>query len=194
MPTIGQRMFKLKELLAIRVGPGAAVLPKDVKRITMRMAPKIDDGHRGPKRFFKYILPRLKYRNPAVPITVDRKAAQTDPAVMTIIFGEAGTNATTSTSNAAATSAPSGASSNDRVVTIQMKHKSESEILQQLYDATGAQELEPTELEREELRELEERKERSKKDSERMIEVNRQRKREAQMLAAARGEIGVNPA
>ncbi|EOD52475.1 putative 50s ribosomal protein mrp49 protein [Neofusicoccum parvum UCRNP2] len=194
MPTIGQRMFKLKELLAIRVGPGAAVLPKDVKRITMRMAPKIDDGHRGPKRFFKYILPRLKYRNPAVPITVDRKAAQTDPAVMTIIFGEAGTTATTSTSNAAATSAPSGASSNDRVVTIQMKHKSESEILQQLYDATGAQELEPTELEREELRELEERKERSKKDSERMIEVNRQRKREAQMLAAARGEIGVNPA
>lgn len=146
------------------------------------------------RRFFKYILPRLKYRNPAVPITVDRKAAQTDPAVMTIIFGEAGTNATTSTSNAAATSAPSGASSNDRVVTIQMKHKSESEILQQLYDATGAQELEPTELEREELRELEERKERSKKDSERMIEVNRQRKREAQMLAAARGEIGVNPA
>ncbi|GME22208.1 50s ribosomal protein Mrp49 [Neofusicoccum parvum] len=194
MPTIGQRMFKLKELLAIRVGPGAAVLPKDVKRITMRMAPKIDDGHRGPKRFFKYILPRLKYRNPAVPITVDRKAAQTDPAVMTIVFGEAGTTATASTSNAAATSAPSGASSNDRVVTIQMKHKSESEILQQLYDATGAQELEPTELEREELRELEERKERSKKDSERMIEVNRQRKREAQMLAAARGEIGVNPA
>lgn len=75
-----------------------------------------------------------------------------------------------------------------------MKHKSESEILRQLYEVTGAKEVEPTDVEQEELRQLTERKERSRRDSERMFEVNRQRKREAEMLAAARGEVGINPA
>ncbi|KAK7704746.1 hypothetical protein SLS57_010370 [Botryosphaeria dothidea] len=185
MPTIGQRMFKMKELLSIRLGPGAAVLPKDVKKITMRFAPKIDDGHRGPKRFFRHILPRIKYRNPALPITVDRSAAQSDPAILNVVFKN----------DSASTSAPApAAEGGDRVVTIQMKHKSESEILRQLYEVTGAKEVEPTDVEQEELRQLTERKERSRRDSERMFEVNRQRKREAEMLAAARGEVGINPA
>lgn len=179
-------MFKMKEkLLSIRLGPGAAVLPKDVKKITMRFAPKIDDGHRGPKRFFRHILPRIKYRNPALPITVDRSAAQSDPAILNVVFKN----------DSASTSAPApAAEGGDRVVTIQMKHKSESEILRQLYEVTGAKEVEPTDVEQEELRQLTERKERSRRDSERMFEVNRQRKREAEMLAAARGEVGINPA
>ncbi|KAH7046582.1 50S ribosomal protein-like protein Mrp49 [Macrophomina phaseolina] len=189
MPTLGQRMFKMKELLAVRLGPGAAVLPKDVKRISMRFAPKIDDGHRGPKKFFRHMLPRLKYRNPALPITVDRTAAQSDPAVLNVVF-DGSSNGTAATP---AATQPSGATA-DRVVTIQMKHKSESEILQQLYEVTGAQEVEPTDLEKEELRQLAERKERSRRDSERMAEVNRQRKREAEMLAAARGEAGIGAA
>lgn len=186
----------------------------------MRFAPKIDDGHRGPKyvqthaqpfqlwqprriptrqyffsdsvifaatcrRFFRHILPRIKYRNPALPITVDRSAAQSDPAILNVVFKD----------DSASTSAPApAAEGGDRVVTIQMKHKSESEILRQLYEVTGAKEVEPTDVEQEELRQLTERKERSRKDSERMFGVNRQRKREAEMLAAARGEVGINPA
>ncbi|KAF9634088.1 hypothetical protein BFW01_g4983 [Lasiodiplodia theobromae] len=204
MPTIGQRMHKLKKVRIIlapgflaqlltrlrihsRLGPGAAVLPKDVKKITMRFAPKIDDGHRGPKKFFRTMLPRLQYRNPALRITVDRTAAQSDPAVMNIIFSSPSSSATTSTEAQPATT------SANRTVTIQMKHKTESEILQQLYEATGAQEVEPTEVEKEELQELKEYDERSRRDSERQTEVNRQRKREAEMLAAARGGVALNP-
>ncbi|KAB2573124.1 hypothetical protein DBV05_g8177 [Lasiodiplodia theobromae] len=155
----------------------------------MRFAPKIDDGHRGPKKFFRTMLPRLQYRNPALRITVDRTAAQSDPAVMNIIFSSSSSAPSSSTS----TEAQSATTSANRTVTIQMKHKTESEILQQLYEATGAQEVEPTEVEKEELQELKEYDERSRRDSERQTEVNRQRKREAEMLAAARGGVALNP-
>ncbi|OMP85392.1 hypothetical protein BK809_0004062 [Diplodia seriata] len=164
-------------------------MPKEVKKITMRLAPKIDDGHRGPKKFFKAILPRLQYRNPALRITVDRSAAQSDPAVMNILFD--------SPAAASAASTPSQSSGSvarkDRTVTIYMKGKTDSEILQQLYEVTGAKEVEPTEVEKEELRELAERSDRSRKDSARQAAVNRQRKREAELLAAARGQVGLEP-
>ncbi len=37
------------QLLAIRLGPGAAILPKNIDRLHMDFAIKIDDGHRGPR-------------------------------------------------------------------------------------------------------------------------------------------------
>lgn len=50
MVGIPQRMRKLhNRLLAIRTGPGAAVLPKDVQRIELQFARKIDGGHMGPR-------------------------------------------------------------------------------------------------------------------------------------------------
>ncbi|OJD31802.1 50s ribosomal protein mrp49 [Diplodia corticola] len=219
MPTIGQRMFKLKQLLGIRLGPGAAVMPKEVKKITMRFAPKIDDGHAGPKyvpnhlsprrragqdesddrRFFRKALPRLQYRNPALRVVVDRRAAQSDPPIMNVFFDTSSSSSTTTGADPAA--APTVAAGNistqsgpnERIVTIHMKDKTDSEILQQLYEVTGAQEIEPTEVEKDELRELAERAERSRRDSELQAEVNRQRKREAQLLAAARGQVGLQP-
>lgn len=139
------------------------------------------------------MLPRLQYRNPALRITVDRTAAQSDPAVMNIIFSSASSSAPSSSTADAPSSSSSATQAGNRTVTIQMKHKTESEILQQLYEATGAQEVEPTEVEKEELQELKEYDERSRRDSERQAEVNRQRKREAEMLAAARGGVALNP-
>lgn len=50
MVSISQRMFKLKQkLLAIRLGSGALVLPKDVKRIHMSFGAHINGGHMGPR-------------------------------------------------------------------------------------------------------------------------------------------------
>jgi hypothetical protein len=37
------------QLLAIKIGPGAALLPKNVQRIHMDFGVKIDGGNRGPK-------------------------------------------------------------------------------------------------------------------------------------------------
>ena len=50
MVSLPQRMRKLQtKLLAIRLGSGAMVLPKEVTRIHMRFARKIDGGHMGPR-------------------------------------------------------------------------------------------------------------------------------------------------
>ena len=50
MVSLSQRMRKLQtKLLAIRLGPGALVLPKEVKRIHMRFGTKINGGHMGPR-------------------------------------------------------------------------------------------------------------------------------------------------
>lgn len=72
---------------------------------------------------------------------------------------------------------------------IDIKNLSEAGILQQLLLETKATPCEPTEVELQELRDLEEQKERSRRDSERSLEVRRQRKREEAMLKAARGEV-----
>jgi len=54
MVAVIKRMRKLRaKLLAIRIGPGAAVLPPEVTRIHMDFARDIEDGHYGPR----YIIP-----------------------------------------------------------------------------------------------------------------------------------------
>lgn len=35
--------------MAVRLGPGAVILPKDIMRIHLDFAYRIDDGHRGPR-------------------------------------------------------------------------------------------------------------------------------------------------
>lgn len=50
MVSLSQRMRKLQtKLLAMRLGSGAYILPKDIKRIHMRFAPKLNNGHMGPR-------------------------------------------------------------------------------------------------------------------------------------------------
>lgn len=182
-----------KQLLAIRLGPGAAVLPKEVSRIHMRFAPKIDQGHMGPRKFWRHELVRLKYHNPAVPMTLDRAAAQTDPALMTVFFSSpegsptsSGSAPTTSTSG---DKAPSDYSSAERTETIEMTHRTQESIWADLVKVTGARQVEPTREELETLRSLEEHRVRSERDSKLSLEVREKKKREEALLAQARGDV-----
>ncbi|OAA55953.1 50S ribosomal protein mrp49 [Niveomyces insectorum RCEF 264] len=86
MVGITRRMHKLKALLNIRHGPGAALLPSEITRIHMEFASRWNDGQYGPRRFWRDCLPRLKYWNPAVPMIVNRTSEPTGPATMTIYF------------------------------------------------------------------------------------------------------------
>ncbi|KAF2497470.1 hypothetical protein BU16DRAFT_314982 [Lophium mytilinum] len=182
MVSILQRMRKLKtKLLAIRIGPGAVILPKDVKKINLEFAKHIEGGHRGARKFWRDILPRLKYRNPAIPMTVSRHETPTGPSVLTVTF---------------TTPTPAAGSSTDATpvklearppLKIDMRNRVESEILNELVKATGGTEVAPTEVELEEKRELEEEAEKSSRDRERSLVVRRERKREEEMLKAARG-------
>ncbi|KAF2858328.1 hypothetical protein K470DRAFT_259919 [Piedraia hortae CBS 480.64] len=76
-------------LLDLRLGSGAVVLPKDVQRIHLRFAPRIEGGHMGPRKFWRQELRRLKYHNPGVAMTVDRTAVNgQDDAMLSIHWDE----------------------------------------------------------------------------------------------------------
>lgn len=54
--SLSQRMRKLQtKLLSIRLGSGAFVLPKDIKKIHLRFAPRMEGGHMG-SRYIKEAL------------------------------------------------------------------------------------------------------------------------------------------
>ncbi|EME89563.1 uncharacterized protein MYCFIDRAFT_49125 [Pseudocercospora fijiensis CIRAD86] len=176
MVSLSQRMRKLQtRLLEIRIGSGALILPKEVKRINMRFAPRMNQGHMGPKKFWRHELVRLKYHNPSVSMTVDRTALQEDPAVMSIHF---------SNSSPSSSEPPE-----ERIETIDMKNYTSSEILDAVVRLTKAYPVEPTPKDLEEMRKLEEQRARSEKDSKLSQEVRARAKREKQLLGQARGEV-----
>jgi len=77
-----------------------------------------------------------------------------------------------------------------RTETIDCKNRQPEEILQEFMRVTGAREVPPTEEDREEMRRLRDMDERSGRDSERMREVNRKRRREEELMERARSEVG----
>ncbi|KAK3669597.1 hypothetical protein LTR78_010535 [Recurvomyces mirabilis] len=182
MVSLPQRMRKLQtKLLAIRLGSGAVILPKDVKRIHLRFAKRIEGGHMGPRKFMQYELIRLKYHNPAVSMTVDRTALAEDAAVMSVHFTQPAEDGT-------------DAQLTDRVQTIDMKLRNNSEILEQLVQLTKAQPVEPTAEEIEELKDLEEQRVKGARDSARSAEVRARVKREKELLEQARGDMAAQVA
>ncbi|KFY08340.1 hypothetical protein V492_06310 [Pseudogymnoascus sp. VKM F-4246] len=188
MVSILKRMTKLRALLAIKLGPGAAVLPKNVTKLHMEFAKRMNDGHFGPRKFWQSYLPRLKYHNPTVSMTLERTENQEGPALMTVYFDDT-TQPQTPSSPAAGTQTEPTTSNQQRVVTINMKHRHESEILSQLLALTNAVPVEPTPEETERLAELAVKQELSEKDSARHLIYNQEKKREQAILAHARSGI-----
>ena len=70
-----------------------------------------------------------------------------------------------------------------------MKNRTEEEILADLLRVTGATIVKPTAEEEADVSALEEQRRRSKIDSERSLAINRERKKEQEILRLARGEI-----
>jgi large subunit ribosomal protein MRP49 len=140
--------------------------------------------------FWKNMLPRLKYHNPSIPMSVARTADQAGPSTLSIFLRDSPASSTSSSEKPTHTSADTttGAlrASAAEVLTIDMKDKSEDDILAEFMEVSGAKRVVPTTSEMEALRELEEQKERSAKDSERSKKVRAQWKKEQAMLSAAR--------
>ncbi|MCJ1392443.1 hypothetical protein MMC18_005310 [Xylographa bjoerkii] len=181
MVNIAKRMRHLKTLFSIRLGPGAAILPKDVKRIHLDFAAKFNDGHLGPRRFFQHCLPRLKYHNPAVSMTVNRTTDQAGPATLTVFFG-----------TSPASPAPASTSVNERVEVIDMKHRQEAEILARLLELTRAVQVRATEEEELELLAMEEERVRSEGDRERNRLFLEEKRRQEALLAQAKASVNAS--
>lgn len=174
------------------------MLPPEVTRIHMDFAFKLNDGHFGPRKFWQTYLPRLKYHNPAVPMTINRTTNQEGPAIMTIHFTNSASAANTgpaisSTTDSKPSSAPVASSTSpaptECTQTINMKHRHESEILSQLMSITKAKPVQVTPEETQQIKDLEEHRIQSEKDSKAMQLVNEKRRRKEAMLAQARGEV-----
>ncbi|KAI1095473.1 CI-B8 domain-containing protein [Rostrohypoxylon terebratum] len=200
----GKRMHILQEMLAIRHGPGAAILPPEITRIHMDFAKKWNNGHLGPRRFWKDCLPRLKFWNPAVPMLVNRTEDQSAPAKMSIYFRQAALDANkpsalmskmnslplaqqphSSTENECPAPPPE---EGERVVTIDMKDVRSDVILDEFMAKTGATKVEPTPDEQAELAAIERRRQRAAADRAIMKKYLEDRKEEDRMLAMARQE------
>ncbi|KAI0850157.1 CI-B8 domain-containing protein [Daldinia vernicosa] len=200
----GKRMHILQALLALRHGPGAAILPPEITRIHMDFALKWNDGHLGPRKFWKMCLPRLKFWNPAVPMLVNRTSDQSAPAKMSIYFRQAALGSdtpsalTTKLSELPLARQPHSSTSNEhpapepeegeRVVTIDMKNVHSDDILNEFLTKTGATLVHPTPDEQVEMRQLEELQEKAAVDRAIMKKYIDDVKREERILAIARQE------
>lgn len=101
---------------------------------------------------------------------------------------ESATSSPAPTTDTNAPTSPSNYKPTTRVLTLAMKDMSNSQIMGELARLTNAYPVEPTPEEKEELREIEEYKARSARDSEMMTAVMARRRREKEILEAARGE------
>ena len=138
-------------------------------------------------------MPRLKYHNPAISMTVNRSNNQEGPATLTVYFAPLrNSSATTSPAPSSSTdpsTTPSGNTAADRIATIDMKHKNDSEILSRLLELTKGMPYEATPEELDELREVDVEERRSMKDREAQAKLNEVRRQEKALLDLARGRI-----
>src|SRR5438045_1795644 len=150
------------------------------------------------RKFWRHYLPRLKYHNPAIAVSVNRTADQKGPAVMTVHFTDPTSATTTQTPISSTATAQTSAAlaakttptaATQRTATVDMKYRHESEILSELFSITKAIPVEPIVEELTQLKELEEQRRLSERDAQRSHAVNEKRKRTEAMLTQARGEV-----
>lgn len=170
------------------------MLSHDVKRIHLSFAHKINDGHFGARKVWRKYLPRLQYHNPAISMTINRSHDQEGPATLTVYFrspprSSAATNSPAPSSSTDPSTAVSGHAPADKIATIDMKHKNESEILSRLLELTKAMPYEASPDELAALRDVVDEKRRSETDREAQARLNEVKRQEKALLNLARGGI-----
>lgn len=131
-------------------------------------------------------MPRLKYHNPAISMTVKRSLDQEGPATLTVFFTPPSKASSDSPAPSSPTE-PSTSSSGDRIETIDMKHRHESEILDRLMDLTKGIQYEASADEKTELQDVIHDKAMSDKTREAQMRLNEVKKQEKMLLEQARG-------
>lgn len=182
------------QLLNLKLGSGAIVLPNDVREVHLQFAPKINNGHGGARKFWRNALPRIKYHNPSIPMTVTRIKDQETPATLTLSFGRTTTSSMardrtlllTTTTQAASVEGQPGI---DRKEVIDLTNLHDSEILARLTKLTNAIIVLPTAEEEEQLQKLEVEKAKSRQDALVNTEYLEQKRRANVFLDQVKGEV-----
>ncbi|KAL4952632.1 CI-B8 domain-containing protein [Aspergillus filifer] len=199
MVNLFKRMRKLQtRILNIRVGTGAAVLPTPatatkeypaVTRLHLTYAQKIYGGHQGARHFWRNCLTRLKYHNPALPITVKQITNQEAPASLTVYFAERLSNA--ASVNAASTPdehAPKP-SETEKTAVVDVRNLTYTDIWNKFKNMTGAQSISATIEEQAQLKKLDALARKSVKDRARVAAMRQAKLDHEEMLRKAKGEV-----
>ncbi|KAF5622558.1 ribosomal MRP49 [Fusarium sp. NRRL 52700] len=197
MRSLGERFNKLRAIISLRCGPGAAIFPPEVTRIHMDFATSFKNGHMGAKKFWRENLPRLKYHNPSVPMIVNRHSRNNKKPTISIYLRKPDA----STPAPATRSQPSSSRNNmskatppdadEKIVAVDMTEKHSSHILEYVLAETRAVPIKPTKEEIRELQELDAMARQAEVDRARMRSLREEKKREEDMLKRARAAGGV---
>ena len=163
-----------------------------MKRIHLDFAYKYNDGHLGARKVWRDYLPRLKYHNPAVSMTVNRHPEQAGHSTLTVFYAQpprsSSTSASPSPKSFTTTSTRTSEHSVwDRMDIIDMKHKQAPEILKQLLEVTKGVSYEPSMEELAEVEEAAEDRRRRDRDKRRQQKYNEIRRQELALLEHAKG-------
>jgi len=158
------------------------------------------EAHKGAKVFWRKMLPRLKYHNPATPMTIERLADKSADALMTIHFTSprsaaetppAVSSTTTSQTSTARASESTSPPPTVRTEVIPMRGKREYWVLQQLLKITKAQPVRPTAEEQEEILQLQASRRKGEEHSKKARAIVAETRRQAAQLVKARGEMAL---
>lgn len=155
------------------------------------------------RKFWRENLPRLKYHNPAVPMIVNRHDQSASPPTLSIYLRAASSSpdAAPPTTSASTSAQPASSNTNqskppppaadERVVSIDLKDKHSSAILELFLAETRARALQPTKDEVTEMQALETLERDAAVDRERVRQLRAEKKKEMDMLKRARAAGGM---
>lgn len=140
---------------------------------------------------------RMKYHNPALSISIQRTPIE-EPPVLSIHYAPENSPQTSNSATSSAAPLDSSTTANrtasdnaptERVETIDLRNKTNAQIMEELTRLTKAYPVEPSPEDLRLQSTLEESYKKSKADSELSQQVKAQKKREEELLAAARGSL-----
>lgn len=85
---------QLARLNAISQGPAALIMPDSVAAISLSFKYQNSNGHMGPRKFWRQLLPSIQFYNQSLPISVSRQWAHSPqehdsiPATLTVAFAD----------------------------------------------------------------------------------------------------------
>lgn len=187
-------------MLQAKIGTGAAIFPSlasaskefpAVTRLHLTYARKIDQGHAGARHFWRNCLPRLKYHNPGVPMSVTQTSNQQGPAALTIYFAERVGSAATALANEKKVIdelAPAP-EANEQSAVLDIKNRTYQQIWDRVQAMTNAKVVPANSEDIALSQKLAEIKKRSGPDRLRVQAIRQAKKDQERMLAEARGQV-----
>ncbi|CRL21399.1 Ribosomal protein/NADH dehydrogenase domain [Penicillium camemberti] len=200
MVNLFKRLRKLQTMLQAKIGTGAAIFPNlasaskefpAVTRLHLTYARKIDQGHAGARHFWRNCLPRLKYHNPGVPMSVTQTTNQQGPAALTIYFAERVGSAATALANEKKVIdelAPAP-EANEQSAVLDIKNRTYQQIWDRVQAMTNAKVVPANSEDIALSQKLAEIKKKSGPDRERVQAIRQAKKDQERMLAEARGQV-----